>query len=206
MGKYTGRSSLGLKPTSTDEVSQILAYCSLRRLALVPQGGNTGLVGGSVPVFDEVVLNLSAMNKIVSFDEVRERPSCHECLFMMSRFCQLYGTLGGSVPVFDEVVLNVSAMNKIVSFDEVREHLEQQDSWFFVPAVPVFDEVVLNMSAMNKIVSFNELREHFEQQDSQFFVPAVPVFDEVVLNMSAMNKILSADELSMPATIIYMCC
>jgi hypothetical protein len=70
MGNYTGKSSLGLKPTSTDEVSQILAYCSLRRLALVPQGGNTGLVGGSVPVFDEVVLNMSAMNKILSFDEV----------------------------------------------------------------------------------------------------------------------------------------
>jgi D-2-hydroxyglutarate dehydrogenase len=71
MGKYTGKSTLALKPSSTEEVSQILAYCSLRRLALVPQGGNTGLVGGSVPVFDEVVLSMGAMNKILSFDEVR---------------------------------------------------------------------------------------------------------------------------------------
>jgi D-2-hydroxyglutarate dehydrogenase len=84
MGKYTGRSSLALKPTSTDEVSQILAYCSLRRLALVPQGGNTGLVGGSVPVFDEVVLNMSAMNKILSFDEVREHAS------YQTSWCQVY--------------------------------------------------------------------------------------------------------------------
>jgi len=37
-------------------------------LAVVPQGGNTGLVGGSVPVFDEVVISLSRMNKIESFD------------------------------------------------------------------------------------------------------------------------------------------
>lgn len=36
------------------QVSQILQYCDSRRLAVVPQGGNTGLVGGSVPVFDEV--------------------------------------------------------------------------------------------------------------------------------------------------------
>lgn len=36
------------------QVSQILKYCNSRRLAVVPQGGNTGLVGGSVPVFDEV--------------------------------------------------------------------------------------------------------------------------------------------------------
>lgn len=35
------------------------------------------LVGGSVPVFDEVVLNLSAMNKILSFDEVRTGGGVH---------------------------------------------------------------------------------------------------------------------------------
>jgi FAD/FMN-containing dehydrogenase len=35
----------------------------------VPQGGNTGLVGGSVPIFDEIVLSLSLMNEIESFDE-----------------------------------------------------------------------------------------------------------------------------------------
>jgi FAD/FMN-containing dehydrogenase len=40
------------------------------RLAVVPQGGNTGLVGGSVPVFDEIVLSLSNMNQIRSFDSV----------------------------------------------------------------------------------------------------------------------------------------
>lgn len=37
------------------QVSQILKYCNSRHLAVVPQGGNTGLVGGSVPVFDEVM-------------------------------------------------------------------------------------------------------------------------------------------------------
>lgn len=36
------------------QVSQILKYCNSKSLAVVPQGGNTGLVGGSVPVFDEV--------------------------------------------------------------------------------------------------------------------------------------------------------
>lgn len=36
---------------------------------MVPQGGNTGLVGGSVPVFDEIILNLGSMNKILGFDK-----------------------------------------------------------------------------------------------------------------------------------------
>ncbi|GKT88429.1 D-lactate dehydrogenase 2 [Colletotrichum tofieldiae] len=68
--KYRGQSRLVLKPASTDEVSKILAYCNEQKLAVVPQGGNTGLVGGSVPVFDEIVINMSRMNRIHSFDDV----------------------------------------------------------------------------------------------------------------------------------------
>ena len=69
MRKYRGHTRLVLKPASTEEVSQILKYCNEKKLAVVPQGGNSGLVGGSVPVFDEIVINLSRMNKIRSFDE-----------------------------------------------------------------------------------------------------------------------------------------
>jgi hypothetical protein len=106
MGKYTGRSSLALKPSSTDEVSQILAYCSLRRLALVPQGGNTGLVGGSVPVFDEVVLNMSAMNKILSFDEVRVQEVTWQCMHVWSGCVMIvvlcWGLLSGAQYIIHE--------------------------------------------------------------------------------------------------------
>ncbi|KAI9807052.1 MAG: hypothetical protein M1825_005769 [Sarcosagium campestre] len=70
MRKYRGHAKLALRPKSTDEVSKILKYCNENMLAVVPQGGNSGLVGGSVPVFDEIVLNMSRMNRIRSFDEV----------------------------------------------------------------------------------------------------------------------------------------
>lgn len=69
MRKYRGHTSLVLKPQTTEEVSKVLKYCNERKLAVVPQGGNTGLVGGSVPVFDEIVINTSRLNKIRSFDE-----------------------------------------------------------------------------------------------------------------------------------------
>lgn len=46
MKKYKGKSSLALLPKTTQQVSQILSYCNQRKLAVVPQGGNTGLVGG----------------------------------------------------------------------------------------------------------------------------------------------------------------
>lgn len=69
MRKYGGQTRLVLKPQTTEEVSKILKYCNEHKLAVVPQGGNTGLVGGSVPVFDEIVINTARMNKIRSFDD-----------------------------------------------------------------------------------------------------------------------------------------
>ncbi|KAL6988830.1 D-2-hydroxyglutarate dehydrogenase, mitochondrial, variant 2 [Sarracenia purpurea var. burkii] len=70
MWKYKGSRKLLLQPSSTEEVSRILKYCNSRCLAVVPQGGNTGLVGGSVPVFDEVIILMGSMNNIISFDKV----------------------------------------------------------------------------------------------------------------------------------------
>ncbi|XP_064212864.1 D-2-hydroxyglutarate dehydrogenase, mitochondrial isoform X1 [Tribolium castaneum] len=64
-----GYSECILKPKTTQEVSQVLSFCNEHNLAVSPQGGNTGLVGGSVPVFDEIVLSLSLMNNIISVDD-----------------------------------------------------------------------------------------------------------------------------------------
>ncbi|PPQ67357.1 hypothetical protein CVT24_011540 [Panaeolus cyanescens] len=70
MGRYKGHSTTVLKPKTTQEVSEILKWCNAKRIGVVPQGGNTGLVGGSVPVNDEIVLSLSNLNKVRSFDPV----------------------------------------------------------------------------------------------------------------------------------------
>jgi FAD/FMN-containing dehydrogenase len=70
MGKYHGKSTTVLKPRSTEDVSKIVKYCFEKGIGVVPQGGNTGLVGGSVSMGDEVVINLGAMNSIRSFDPV----------------------------------------------------------------------------------------------------------------------------------------
>ncbi|ERL93202.1 hypothetical protein D910_10499 [Dendroctonus ponderosae] len=64
-----GYSRCVLKPETTEEVAKILAFCNNNRIAVCPQGGNTGLVGGSVPVFDEIVLCTSQMNTIYSIND-----------------------------------------------------------------------------------------------------------------------------------------
>lgn len=70
LGKYQGASRLALLPKNASQLSLILAHANKRRLAVVPQGGNTGLVGGSVAVHDEVVISAKRMNEIESLDEV----------------------------------------------------------------------------------------------------------------------------------------
>ncbi|XP_005411169.1 PREDICTED: D-2-hydroxyglutarate dehydrogenase, mitochondrial isoform X2 [Chinchilla lanigera] len=65
-----GCSKVLLRPRTTEEVSCILRHCHQRNLAVNPQGGNTGLVGGSVPVFDEIILSTALMNQVISFHDV----------------------------------------------------------------------------------------------------------------------------------------
>ncbi|MBN9669219.1 FAD-binding oxidoreductase [Roseibium aggregatum] len=67
---YTGVTPMVLRPGSTEEVSALVTYAYEHDLKIVPQGGNTGLVGGQIPqeTGDEIVLSLSRMNKVRSVD------------------------------------------------------------------------------------------------------------------------------------------
>lgn len=66
--RYTGRARAVVRPADTREVAAVLAACSSAGVAVVPQGGNTGLVGGSVPRGGEVVLSLRRLRDIGSLD------------------------------------------------------------------------------------------------------------------------------------------
>ncbi|CAF0983213.1 unnamed protein product, partial [Brachionus calyciflorus] len=71
-----GNSKLAILPKTTSELSEILKYCHEKNLAVCPQGGNTGLVGGSVPVYDEIVISTKLMNKIINLDNESSILSC----------------------------------------------------------------------------------------------------------------------------------
>jgi FAD/FMN-containing dehydrogenase len=68
-GKYHGQTPLLLKPATTAEVSAILRICNDTSTALVTQGGNTGLVGGQIPLHGEVLLSTRRLNKLRAVDE-----------------------------------------------------------------------------------------------------------------------------------------
>jgi len=72
--QYSAQGECVVRPGSTDEVSRVVALCAREGVAVVPQGGNTGLVGGSVPTGArrEIVLSLSRMNRIRSLDALND--------------------------------------------------------------------------------------------------------------------------------------
>lgn len=69
-GRYRGHTPILLKPSSTSKVSEILRICTEGRVPVVPQGGNTGLVGGQIPLGGEILLSLERLNCIREIDRV----------------------------------------------------------------------------------------------------------------------------------------
>ena len=65
---YRGNTPMVLRPGSVAEVSAVLKLANETRTAVVPQGGNTGLVGGQIPHHGEIVLSLNRMDKIREVD------------------------------------------------------------------------------------------------------------------------------------------
>jgi FAD/FMN-containing dehydrogenase len=65
---FHGYSPLVLRPGSTAEVAAICRLATLTRIALVPQGGNTGLVGGQTPIGGEVMVSMRRMDKVREID------------------------------------------------------------------------------------------------------------------------------------------
>lgn len=113
-GLYQGSTPLVLKPASTNEVSRIMTLASEVGRPVVPQGGNTGLVGGQIPFAGrgEIILNLSRMTTVrgvdaaantivaeagVTLAEIQDVAEQHDRLFPLSLAsegtCQIGGNL-----------------------------------------------------------------------------------------------------------------
>ena len=73
---FHGHSPLVLRPSSTAEVSAICKLASEHRIALVPQGGNTGLVGGQTPHHGEVVVSMRRLDRIRDVDPSSNTMTC----------------------------------------------------------------------------------------------------------------------------------
>jgi len=69
-GRFRGATPAVIRPADTAEVAEVVSACADAGAAIVPQGGNTGLVGGSVPLAGEVVLSLRRLDRLATVDRV----------------------------------------------------------------------------------------------------------------------------------------
>ena len=69
-GRYVGSTPAVVRPGTTSEVAGVIHICREHAIAVVPQGGNTGMVGGSVPLNGEIVLSLQRLTSIGEVDEL----------------------------------------------------------------------------------------------------------------------------------------
>ncbi len=112
--RYRGRALAVVRPANTTEVSAVVKLCARHGAGLVPQGGNTGLVGGSVPDASgtQVLLSLSRMNRVRGLDAanltltveagcvlqaVQETAAAQGFLFPLSLAAEGSCTLGGNL-------------------------------------------------------------------------------------------------------------
>ncbi|MDE1904472.1 MAG: FAD-binding protein [Alphaproteobacteria bacterium] len=65
---YRARPLLVVLPSTTDEVSRVLAYCHKNGLKVVPRGAGTSLSGGALPLEDGIILGLAKFNRILEID------------------------------------------------------------------------------------------------------------------------------------------
>ncbi|MDX6742862.1 FAD-binding oxidoreductase [Actinocorallia sp. A-T 12471] len=72
-GRWRGRASAVVRPGSAREVAEVLRICAAEGVAVVPQGGNTGLVGGGVPQGGEVVLSLRRLTALGPVDRAAQQ-------------------------------------------------------------------------------------------------------------------------------------
>lgn len=111
-GRYLGATPAVVLPGSTEEVSTVLAFCNQHLVSVVPQGGNTGQVGGSVPLNGEIVLSLRRLKRIdsvnsdvpsvvvgagVTLDEVLKIADQHGLTFGVDLSPKEAATVGGMI-------------------------------------------------------------------------------------------------------------
>lgn len=112
--RYRGRALAVVRPGTTSEVAAVVKACAAHRVALVPQGGNTGLVGGSVPDASgsQLLMSLGRLNRIRQLDAanltltvdagcilqtVQEAAAAQGLLFPLSLAAEGSCTIGGNL-------------------------------------------------------------------------------------------------------------
>jgi D-lactate dehydrogenase (cytochrome) len=71
-GSYQSQALAVARPATAEEVAAVVCACAETGVSIVPQGGNTGLVGGAVAKADQIILSLSRLNRVRALDPINK--------------------------------------------------------------------------------------------------------------------------------------
>ncbi len=132
-GEYIGKSKLIIFPKSVKKIAEILKFCQKKKVSVVPQGGNTGLVGGAVPrkKGNEIIINLSNLNKIRDIDlignsvtveggcildEIKKKVESYNLEFPLSMGSRGNCQIGGNIAT------NAGGLN-VIKYGTIRQNI-----------------------------------------------------------------------------------
>ena len=100
---FHGVTPVILRPGSVAEVAAIVKLANETKTAIVPQGGNTGLVGGQIPHHNEVVLSLNRLDKVREVDPVSNTMTVEAGVTHVQGTANGYGERAGNANLFSVV-------------------------------------------------------------------------------------------------------
>ncbi|MDX7950828.1 FAD-binding oxidoreductase [Lichenihabitans sp. Uapishka_5] len=127
----TGRARVVVRPTSTEEVAAVVRHCAEQNLAVVPQGGHTGLVGGATPSPEggEVVISLERLDRVREIDAenftMTVEAGCilekiHAAAAVADRLFPLQLSAQGSCQIGGNIATNAGGLN-VVRYGMTRD-------------------------------------------------------------------------------------
>jgi FAD/FMN-containing dehydrogenase len=201
--RFSGKAFAVVLPKTTEEVAQIVKLCAAKRIAIVPQGGNTGFCGGATPDDSgtQVVLNLKRMNNIREIDHanqtmtleagcilqsVQERAAQHDFLFPISLGAE------GSCMIGGNLATNAGGTN-------VLRYGNARDLCLGLEVVTAKGEVWNGLKSLRKDNTGYDLRDLFIGSEGTLGIITAAVMKLYPLPISQWTSLVAIDDI--PASI-----
>ena len=206
--RFTGKAIAVLLPKTTEEVANIVKLCAANHVAIVPQGGNTGLCGGATPDNSgkQVILNLKRMNQIREIDAanqtitleagcilqaVQEKAAAQDFLFPLSLGAE------GSCMIGGNLATNAGGTN-------VLRYGNTRDLCLGLEVVTAQGEVWNGIKGLRKDNTGYDLRDLFIGSEGSLGIITAAVMKLYPLPISQWTTLVATDNIASTITLLTL--
>jgi len=206
--RFTGKALAVVLPRTAKEVAQIVKLCATNQVAIVPQGGNTGLCGGATPDDSgkQIVLNLKRMNTIREIDvanqtitleagcilqTIQEKAAAQHFLFPLSLGAE------GSCMIGGNLATNAGGTN-------VLRYGNTRDLCLGLEVVTAKGEIWNGLKSLRKDNTGYDLRDLFIGSEGTLGIITAAVMKLYPLPISQWTTLVAADSIASTITLLNL--